>query len=219
MNDLNCLLAGFIRLLFPVFMLIFWRKRTNSRLMPAFAALAMCFPAFMIAGAIRSGFSHDDHLYFYIQQGLLYGIFEEGTKFLTMRYLLTNYDTPKDAVTYGIGHCYFEEFGGGMACLELIGTGRAASDIFIVNLFGIIEGAAFVISLTVIIFYGIQTNRSRTMLPMAMLLHAVSNMTSGIFMFSTSIVMIKSTFMTGIICFIAYRCWNTMRSSFYDNIQ
>lgn len=219
MTNLNCLLAGLSRLLFPVLLLIFWRKKTGALILPAFAALLVCFPAFIIAGAIRSGFSHDNYLCFYIQQGLLYGIFEEGTKFLVLNYLLTSYDNRRDAVTYGIGHSYFEEFGGGMACLNLIGTGRAAPDIFIVNLFGSIEGAAFVIALTVIIFYGIQTNRSRTMLPFAMLLHAVSNMTTGIFMFSTPIVIIKSTFLTGIICFIAYRCWLAMRIEYISDIQ
>lgn len=210
MTDLNVILAGLARLLCPILMLIFWRKKTRARLLPAFAAFAACIPAFIIAGAIRSGFDHDAKLSFYIQQGLLYGIFEEGTKFLTLNYLLTSYGNRKDAVTYSIGHSYFEEFGGGMACLDLIGKNNAAPDILWVNLFGMIEGTAFVVSLTVIIFYGIQMRRSKITLPAAMLLHAVGNMTAAIGM-SVTVIGIISILITIAQCFAAFRCWQTLR--------
>ena len=212
MTDINCLLAGLTRILCPVLLLIFWRKKTGARILPAIAALLVCFPVFIIAGAIRSGFDHSDWTAFHIQQGLLYGIFEEGSKFLVMRYLLTSYDHRRDAVTYGIGHGAFEEIGAGMACLNLIGTDRAAHDILWVNLFSAAEGTAFVIAVTVLIFYGIQTGRSRLMLPLAVLLHFISNFAGGALIMSVSVII--RTLITAGTCYAAYRCWKALQADY-----
>lgn len=210
MTDINCLLAGLTQLLGPLLLLIFWHKKTGARILPAPAALAVCFPVFIVAGAIRSGFDRSDWLSFYLQQGLLYGIFEEGAKFLVLRYLLTSYDNRRDAVTYGIGHSAFEEFGAGMACLNLIGTGRAASDIFLVNLVSFIEGSAFCIAVTVLIFYGIQMNKSKLMLPLAMFLHFISNFIGGALITSASMVL--SLLTTAGMCYAAYRCYKALET-------
>lgn len=211
MTDLNCLLAGLARLLVPVLLLIFWHKRTGARIMPAPAALLICLPVFTIAGLIRTGFAQGNLLSFCIKQGLLYGIFEEGSKYLALRYLLTSYDSRRDAVTYGIGHGAFESFSGGMACLNLIGTGKAAPDILPVNLFSAIEGELFAIALTVLIFYGIQTGKTKLMLPIAVFLHFIGNATTTLYSFSTPIVLIKSTVLTAGVCYAAYRCFVRLR--------
>ena len=210
MTDINCLLAGLTQLLGPLLLLIFWHKKTGARILPALVALAVCFPVFIVAGAIRSGFDHSDWISFHIQQGLLYGIFEEGAKFLVLRYLLTSYDDRRDAVTYGIGHGTFEEFGAGMACLNLIGTGRAASDIFLVNLVSFIEGSAFCIAVTVLIFYGIQMNKSKLMMPAAIFLHFISNFIGGALITSASMVLCLLT--TAGICYAAYRCYKALET-------
>ena len=211
MTDLNCLLAGLARLLVPLLLLILWHKKTGARILPAPAAFLICLPVFTIAGLIRTGFAQGDLLSFCLKQGLLYGIFEEGSKYLALRYMLTSYDSPRDAVTYGIGHGAFESFSGGMACLNLIWTGRAAPDILPVNLFTAIEGEAFAIALTVLIFYGIQTGRTKLMLPIAIFLHFISNATTTLYSFSTPIVVIKCTVMTAGICYAAYRCFVKLR--------
>ena len=212
MTDLNCLLAGLAQLLTPVLLLIFWRKKTGARMLPALAAFLVCLPVFTVAGLIRTGFAQGDLLSFCIKQGLLYGIFEEGAKYLALRYMLSSYDSRRDAVTYGIGHGAFESFSGGMACINLIGTGRAAPDILPVNLFSAIEGAAFAIALTVLIFYGIQTGRTKLMLPIAIFLHFISNATTTLYSFSTPVVLIKSTVLTAGVCYAAYRCFAKLRA-------
>lgn len=212
MTALNCLLAGLVQLLTPVLLLIFWHKKTGARILPAPAAFLVCLPVFTIAGLIRTGFAQGDLLSFCIKQGLLYGIFEEGSKYLALRYMLTSYDSRRDAVTYGIGHGAFESFSGGMACINLIGTGRAAPDILPVNLFSAIEGEAFAIALTVLIFYGIQTGRTKLMLPLAVFLHFISNATTTLYSFSTPIVLIKSTVLTAGVCYAAYRCFVKLRA-------
>lgn len=212
MTDLNCLLAGLARLIVPVLLLIFWHKRTGARILPAPAAFLICLPVFTIAGLIRTGFAQGDLLPFCIKQGLLYGIFEEGAKYLALRYLLTSCDSRKDAVTYGIGHGAFEGFSGGLACINLIGTGRAAPDILPVNLFTAIEGEAFAIALTELIFCGIQTGRTKLMLPIAIFLHFISNATTTLYSFSTPIVVIKSTVITAGVCYAAYRCFVKLRA-------
>jgi uncharacterized membrane protein YhfC len=212
MTDLNCFLAGLVRILVPVLLLIFWHKRTGARILPALAAFLVCLPVFTIAGLIRTGFAQNDLISFCLKQGLLYGIFEEGSKYLALRFLLSSYDDRRDAVSYGTGHGAFECFSGGIACINLIGTGRAAPDILPVNLFAAVEGAAFSIALTVLIFYGIQTGRTKLMLPAAIFLHFISNATSTLYSFSTSIIVIKSTVMTAGICYAAYRCFVKLRA-------
>lgn len=209
MTDLNCFLAGMVRLLTPLLLLIYWHKRTSARFMPALAALLACFPAFIIAGMIRSGFDHSN-LTFYLKQGILYGIFEEGTKFLVMRYLLTSYDSIKDAVTYGIGHSAFEAIGGGFACLNLIGTDRAAPDILFINVWTAFSGTLFAIPLTFIIFYGIRSGKPLPMLLTAMLFHTVGNAATGLFMFSKPIVMLIDIITNTAECLIAYRCYKKL---------
>lgn len=214
MTDINCLLAGLTRLFSPLLLLLFWHKKTGARFYPAPIAFAVCLPVFFIGASIRSGFSHNDPLAYYIQQGLLYGILEEGAKFLVLSILLSSYDSRKDAVTYGIGHGAYEGFGAGLSCLGLIGLYTAAPDILLFNLWAVIEGSAFVIALTVLIFYGIYTGKSKVMLPIAMLLHAVSNAVIGIFTEPVAITI--RTLLTAGICFAAYRCWQAMWSP-YEN--
>lgn len=216
MSDLNCFLAGMIRLLTPLLLVIILHKKTGARIFPAIAALTACFPAFIIAGAIRSGFDHSNLISFCIRQGILYGIFEEGTKFLVLRYLLTSYDNRRDAVSYGIGHSAFEEIGAGFACLNLIGTDRAAHDILIINIFDAIFGSLFVVSLTVIIFYGIYIGKPLPMLLVAILLHAISNAAAGIFYFSDLIVVVFTVVLTAVECCIAYRFWKNMQSHYAE---
>ena len=209
MKDISCFLVGLIALAGPTILVHLWHKKTGARYFPALAAFLVCFPVFIVAGFIRTGFSRSDMLSFYLQQGILYGIFEEGAKFLVLRYLLTSYDSRRDAVTYGIGHSAFETFGNGMTCLGLIGTGRAAPDLLPVNLWAYAEGTLFCIALTVLIFYGICTEKSRIMLPTAMFIHFIFNAGSAIIGKSILSISLRSLLTAGL-CFAAYRCWNAM---------
>ena len=160
MLDLKCFSAGAVRILCPFILLYLWRKKKQARIYPALIAFAMCFPVFIIGGAIRSGFSRENYYSFYIQQGLLFGILEEGAKFLLLKFYFADRYGKKGAVTYGIGHGIYEELGAGFACFALIGEDTAAPEIFWFNLWAATEGAAFVISLTILIYYGIYTERS-----------------------------------------------------------
>ncbi|MBR4201413.1 MAG: YhfC family intramembrane metalloprotease [Oscillospiraceae bacterium] len=216
MLDLSCFLAGAVRLLGPVLLLLILCKKAGARIYPALIAFAVAMPAFIIAAMIRSGFSQEDLTVFALKRGLLYGIMEEGAKYIAIRFLLENYDSRKDAVTYGIGHGALEEFSAGMACFGLIGTGRAAPDMLFFNIWAIAEGTVFAVGLTVLIFYGIRTGKSKIMLPAAMLLHALGNAFNGIFFFSKAIVFAGSLLITGGICFAAYRCWKELYDPYED---
>lgn len=216
LTDLNCLLAGLVRLFGPLALFVFWHKRTGARLYPAVIAFMVCFPTFFVGTAIRSGFSHDNPIVYYIQQGLLFGVVEEGVKYLMFRFLLEKYDNRKDAVTYGIGHSAYEGVGGGMACLVLIGLNRAAPEIFWFNLWTTIESLALTISLTVLIFYGIRMRKSGVTLPVAILVHALCNAVKGIFIESSAIVI--SAVATACVSFVAYRCWRAMYVPFEQEL-
>ena len=216
MLDMYCFLAGMANLCVPWILLILWRRRTGARLLPAPAAFLICFPVFFIGASIRSGFSRGDIYSYYIQQGLLFGILEEGAKYIAMRCIVTSCDSRRDAVSYGIGHSSYESFGAGLSCLGLIGTGRAASDIFLGNLWGVTTGAVICSAMTVIIFYGINTNRAKVILPAVMLVHAFLNASGGLFGFSRPIVILTDIIAGAGICFAAYRCWRAMEPPLCD---
>ena len=214
MKDLSCFLAAMINLFGPLTLLILWHRKTGARFYPAIVAFITCIPVFFIGNAIRSGFSHSAPILYYIQQGILFGIFEEGAKFLVLRYFLTSYDRRTDAVSYGIGHGSYECLGCGISCIGLIGSGRAAPDILFFQLWSFAEGAVLVIALTVLIFYGIQNNRYKVTLPAAILIHAVSNASVGIFIEPVAILL--HTLLTAAASYAAYRCWQAMQSPFEE---
>ena len=155
MTDISCLLAGLVRIAIPIIALIIWRKKTGAKIYPAIVALLVCFPVFMLGGAIRSGFSYTVPFHYYLQQALLFGILEEGSKFLILKFVLKSCDSRKDAVSYGIGHSAYEAFGGGIACLLLIGESNVSPDIFFFNLsnnsFGVIVGCGVVLAIATFI--------------------------------------------------------------------
>lgn len=206
MTDVSCLLAGLIWLGISPVLLMIRHKKKGTRLLPALIAFPVCLPVFLISGAIRSGFAQDDLISYCLQQGLLYGIAEEGAKYLALRFLLPSYDSMEDAVSYGIGHGAWEAFGSGLTCLGLIGTESAAADILPVNLWAAAEGTLSVIALTVLILHGIRTGKTKIMLPAAILFHAVGNAVGGIFRFSIPIVAVLRTLLTAAECYVAYRC-------------
>ena len=208
MKDLNCVLAGLTRLFSPAVLVILWNKKTSAKFHPAIAAFLACFPIFIIASAIRYGFSREDMIAFYVRQGILFGIFEEGGKFLMLRYVLTSCKSRNDAVTYGIGHSAYELFGSGLACFGLIGTGNAISAIFPAAIWSVITGALWTVGLTVIIFYGIDNGKSRITLPAAMLLHALCNMSYGILIESAAFA--ANLLLYAVIFVCAYICWKKM---------
>ena len=211
MSDLNCLLAGLAKLCIPPLLLWLWHKKAGARLYPAPVALLVCLPVFIVAGGIRPGLPTEDIALYYAWEGLLYGIFEEGGKYLALRYLLSDYDSRKDAVSYGIGHAMFEDISGGIACFGLIGAENAAPDIFFVNLWASVSGVLWAAALTVLILYGIRTGSSILTLPAAILLHTVSHAVNGIFRFSTALLLVYSLIDTAVVCYIGYRCWQGLR--------
>ena len=215
MKDLSCLLAGLLNLCTPTILLIFWYKKTGAKPFPAIAAFLVCFPVFIAGNAIRSGFDHSSPILFYIQQGLLFGILEESTKYLMMRYFLTSYDNRKDAVTYSIGHGAYEELGIGITCLGLIGTGNAAPDILFFQLFSVSTEVISDAAVAVIIFYGIHKQKSFVTLSAAILTHAVSNASVGIFIEPVAILL--RTLISVVLCYAGYQCWKSLKSPLKNN--
>ena len=209
MKDISCLLAGLARLLGPIVIMLLWRKRTKARLLPAVVALALCFPVFMLANALRSGFDYSSSISFYIQQGLLYAVFEETAKYIAMRFILSDYDECKDAVTYSIGHGAYEDLGGGVSCFKLIGKGIAHPMIFPLNFWALFEGTISGAASCIMILYGIRTDKARIMLPLAIVFHAVSSVVMNVFIELAAVII--STLLTGIKVYIALRCREAMQ--------
>ena len=212
MIDLNCLLAGLVRLSACPLLLVLLRKKTGALIYPAFAAYGVCILVFIFAYFIRAGFSGSVDLAYFIKRGLLYGVFEETAKFAALKFLYDNFNSRYDAVSYGLGHCSFEEFGAGFSCLALIGTDKAAPDIFLFNLWAAAEGAAFCVALTVMIYYGIVFGRTRVTLPAAILLHTFSNMAANILKYSPAAIPVLTAMTAGICVGVYFLCMKKLRA-------
>ena len=148
-----------------------------------------------------------------LQRGLLFGIVEEGTKYLVMRFFLSSYDSRKDAVTYGIGHGAYESLASGLSCLGMIGSAQSGANIFM-SLWDFTSGALSCIALTVMIFYGIRKERVKIMLPAAILIHAVDNASVSLLSDSDGTAL-RTVTMLGASC-AAYFCWRSMRDPYEE---
>lgn len=217
MNDTSCLLAGLVRLLSPALLLIFWHKKTGARFYPALIAFAVCLPVFAVGNMLRAGFSHENWLAYYVMQGVLFGILEEGGKHLMLRYPLSAYDSRNDAVSYGIGHSAYESFAAGLRCIGLIGEDNAAPDILFVQTWDAIAHPLWTAALTVLIFYGIRTEKSKIMLPIAIAIHAICNMSHGILIESADRAL-NLLILIGL-CIAAFFCWRSLRDPFAEEIH
>ncbi len=111
---------GILVILIPVILLIVWKKKSGGSLKPAIVGMVI-FPVFGILlkliptyflliadNAVSRAFNSDIWLYSIVGGGLLAGIFEEGGRFFAFKLILKNSTSPKDAVSYGIGHGGFE---------------------------------------------------------------------------------------------------------------
>ena len=215
MLDFACFLAGAVRMLAAPLLLLLWHRKTGARLFPALIAFGACFPVFFLGNAVRSGISQENLIAYSLERGLLYGILEEGTKFLVLRFYLTEYDSRRDGVTYGIGHSAFEDFFAGLSCFGLIGTGSAAPDIFWVNLWTAVTGTLSTAAVTVLIFYGIHAGKPKRMLAAAVIYHTLSNACAGLFYFSEAFMLAELPVTAGL-CYAAYRCWKALWNPYED---
>lgn len=213
MMNFSWMLAGLIRLLGPFLLLLIWHRKTGARCYPALIAYGVCLPVFIVGAAIRSGLSQEDIVSFCLQRGLLFGILEEGTKYLMMRFFLGSYDNRKDAVTYGIGHGAYESLASGLSCLGMIGSAQSGANIPM-SLWEFASGALSCIALTVMIFYGIQKGRAKIMLPAAILIHAVDNASVTLLSDSDGTAL-RAVTMIGAGC-AAYFCWRSLRDPYEE---
>lgn len=100
---------------FPIVLLILWKKKTQCRLMPALAGVAV----FLVFSQLLEQMLHylmfyqlstvgaalNNHSWLYILYvTLVAGLFEETGRFIAFRFLLKEDKDKPAAVTYGIGH-------------------------------------------------------------------------------------------------------------------
>lgn len=112
--------------LFPVVLLIVWRKKTGAKLMPALFGV-ICFvlfalvletipkyPLFILENSVSSYIL--SHTWAYVLAGtLLAGVFEETGRFILFSLMKKKYRDRTDSVMFGIGH-------GGIECILLFGA-------------------------------------------------------------------------------------------------
>lgn len=115
----------------PILLLIIWRMKKKSNLMPALTGAVTFIVAALVLENIPKYFLFSgtntvseyvlNHAWAYTLAGaLLAGIFEECGRFVAFRFFLKNHTVKKTAITYGIGH-------GGIECIILLGLGMVSN--------------------------------------------------------------------------------------------
>ena len=117
-------IAAVFQLLLPVALWLIWRKKTAASWIPLIAGIL----GYVVIGTVRAlarllflGGMSSTPLLLYLMQAIFAGIFEEGGKYLVMRYAVPNCDRYRDAISYGIGHSAVEHYAVGGAGLLLYG--------------------------------------------------------------------------------------------------
>lgn len=129
---IGAIIEGFLAVLLPIVLIIVWKIKTKSRLLPFWTG-CLVFPLFALI--IEGSFSFiialvdskalnllSKPLILYLFSAAMAGIFEETGRLVGMKTLMRKYKDRRDSVTYGIGHGGIESiiFVGGAASVTLL---------------------------------------------------------------------------------------------------
>lgn len=207
MNGVNNILLQELCLLFdalicfgiPIIGLLLLRKRTEFVIRPFLFGMAAFFVSQILIRIPLLQFVLPNFKWFLTLQvntyayglflGISAGIFEETTRFICLRYFLTNRTSLGDGLAFGLGH-------GGIEAMLLVGINSLAAMIlyplgnldlsgsgYLSILTGGIErvfAISFHIGATLVILYGIKVNKPFRFLTLAILLHGLIDSTSVI---------------------------------------
>ncbi len=114
-NNIAIVIAFLYAIIFPVGMLIWWKKRTSVSIW-CFIAGAVCFPVFALVlenqlhGFCLGGNNSISEVIlaspvlFTLYASLAAGVFEETARLFGFKFLLKNHEEKECATAYGIGH-------------------------------------------------------------------------------------------------------------------
>jgi uncharacterized membrane protein YhfC len=104
----------------PIFLLVFWRKRTKARLLPAligaltFIIFALVLEQLLHSVVLVQPLIMTNTALYVLYAGLAAGVFEETGRLVALRLVLRKYPEREAAVSYGIGH-------GGIEAILIVG--------------------------------------------------------------------------------------------------
>ena len=120
----------------PLTAIIIWKVKSKASIVPAIGgALTFVLFAQMLEGSVHalllssenpfSNLMSTNFFLYALYGGLMAGIFEETGRYITMKFVLKNYNSKSDAVSYGLGH-------GGIECILVLGFNMLANIAFAV---------------------------------------------------------------------------------------
>ena len=113
----------------PLAAIIFWKIKSKGSIVPViggtltFIVFAQVLEGMVHAFVLGSQNAFSNLLYsntilYALYGGLMAGVFEEVGRYVTMRFVLKNYNSKSDAVSFGLGH-------GGIECAMVLGLNMA----------------------------------------------------------------------------------------------
>ena len=200
--------AILIAYLLPFAALYLWKRKTSARMLPLILGLFAYMSIILPRGIMRMGFADLEHMnvwLYYLFRGVLSAVFEEIIRYLVFRFPLQNYGEYTDAVSYGIGHGACE------IMLSHSVSGITAIDSMLIT-YDLINGVAFSIAMSVIVFTGVQYTESKKLLWTAIGLHTFMDFTKSFYfsgMMPIGMYMLLNPMLAAVMCFIAYRIYKS----------
>lgn len=117
----------------PIILLIVWRRKTKSRLLPAligavvFVVFVLVLESLLHRVVLGLPIMGTSTVLYVIYAGLAAGVFEETGRWLAFRFVLKKHRTRETAITYGIGH-------GGIEAILLAGISMATNLVAVIIL-------------------------------------------------------------------------------------
>jgi uncharacterized membrane protein YhfC len=126
-------ISALIAIGLPIFLLVYWRRKTKARLLPAligalvFVVFALVLEQLLHNIVLVQPLMMTNTALYVLYGGLAAGVFEETGRLLGFSLVLRRYRKREDSVTFGIGH-------GGIEAILLIGLNMLGNLMFLLLL-------------------------------------------------------------------------------------
>jgi uncharacterized membrane protein YhfC len=103
-------ISALIAIGLPIFLLVYWRRKTKARLLPAligalvFVVFALVLEQLLHNIVLVQPLMMTNTALYVLYGGLAAGVFEETARLLGFSLVLRRYRKREDSVTFGIGH-------------------------------------------------------------------------------------------------------------------
>ncbi len=126
---ITCLMS----ILLPIAFLLYWKKKHNAKVLPFFIGALVFIVAVLLLESILNSIIikafgeslQSNYILYALYGGVVAGLFEEGSRYIVMKYIMKKSLNKENAIMYGVGH-------GGAESILTIGLTYLSNLLFII---------------------------------------------------------------------------------------